>query len=369
MSFNYVYINSEQYKELDDVYLQYLTKHIPILEVDKYILLNMIIDYCIEPPKYGRSAKIIIKTLIIRKINTYLDTIRGKLNAFQNLNLNTEIITTSEKIIKKQKLTALSLIEGIINCTLNYYEKDIPINEHLTVYARVNRKNQNVHQLMNIAHGISLYEYIQSTPSNEDLLATFQNIARVLVQLQTSYEFIHGDFHAGNIFIRQEDGKITIIDFGYSTIKLPTKTTKIILSSPVDANLNSNSNLHLTEEEGLKAVDLFVLFEQLNKSTTIKLSEDNRNLITSIQKKYREKYNLENLISLHKLESMTQKLCKTDKFIRSKFIFLYPINFNIYDNIIFVLLNETILIQKRPRELNVKNIKNNIYASPSSKKK
>lgn len=305
-------VNSQ---DLDEEYLAYLIEHIPILGSDNYQLLNMIIDYC-TADKLGKKD-------IIQRINSYLNFIYKKVqqDPFENnaiLN-NTKNQGKINKIHKIHKISARALIEAIINCTLKYYTQ---FNMDITVNARVNNiGNKKIHQIMSYAPGVSLAQYIINHPTNEELLNTFKNIAEILEYLQDSFGFIHGDFHQGNIFIR-DDGKITIIDFGYSTIRLPLKDGYIILSCPVNENLESEFNLDLIHNSKLKAIDLFSLFEQLkivdvgSSSTEKILSIENNYLITSICKLY-------NLIEIKKI----QEFCKTRDFLSLDLSILYPVNF------------------------------------------
>ena len=89
------------------------------------------------------------------------------------------------------------------------------------------------------------------------------NIASKLLELQDNYLFIHGDLHLRNIMIL-ENMNIIFIDFGHSTIKLPTNSGKtIILSASVESNIERRLPLNLMEFNILRGIDLMHLFREL----------------------------------------------------------------------------------------------------------
>lgn len=272
--------------DLEPEYVTYLYQHIPILEssIDGELLLQLILNYCKDCKLIRSTLKYYnIRDNSLSKINLFLKKMiktEKKLNGFNNNENNnkSKVTYTKNKAIKKNNIDALGLIEGIILCTLNYYKIKNKNNNKKFPNINVNISNNQtkLNLKMSIAPGkdlgntiIDLYKDSKVTDKNSELFNILIEISKKLDYLQKNCGFIHGDFHSGNIFvdkkINEKNGKeeyiITFIDFEYSTIKLPSNKN-IILTSPVSENISRSDILNL-DENGLKALDLFHLIENL----------------------------------------------------------------------------------------------------------
>jgi hypothetical protein len=327
-------------EDLEPKYVEHLYKHIPILaygmdgnnqlynskstpDVNGTLLLQLILNYCKECESTKTSKESNIRLSSLAGINSFLKKMRGNvktLNGFNNNN-NSKVTYNKNKAIKKNHIDALGLIEGIILCTLNYYKNRNGNNNKKFPNIKVNISSNKtkLNLIMNKAPGdnlgkyiINLYKDSKITDKNSELFNILIEISKKLDYLQKNYGFIHGDFHSGNIFVKKIDEKngkekyiITFIDFEYSTIKLPSNKN-IILTSPVSENISRKTILNLYKEDGLKALDLFHLIENLksfreNNSTVYKF----KNHITEFDnfKKF-----IDNLTNLYNTQNINGKI-------------------------------------------------------------
>jgi thiamine kinase-like enzyme len=259
--------------DLETDYLKKLHKAIPILE-DKE-LLQLILNYCEEMQNTEQLKSSDVKK-ILRNINRKLKELKKielniELNTSNKRNTEKKNNTNITKFLKYDKIDCTSLIEAIIAFTFNYYRPDI------SPAIRLNKSNNSrfIHR-MNKIEGITLCDYIILHLSDIDFKTNFltilHKIASQLSLLQDNFLFIHGDLHLRNIMIIG-NMNIIFIDFGHSTIKLPTQNgmKNIILSASVESNIERRLSLNLMEHEILKGIDLTHLFREL-----LYLSETNQ---------------------------------------------------------------------------------------------
>ena len=332
--------------DLEHKYLEYLYKHIPILEygidgnnklynskstpgVNKKVLLQLILNYCkeCESTKPSKESNIIGGSLKV--INNILQKF-AKVNPDPFNSNKYKIEYNKNKVIKKFNINAKGLIEGIIFATFNYY------NDKSNLNVILNNRNKKIKLVMNKAQGKDLANYIidlyKSNNKNKDseLFKILIEISKKLEYYQQNYGFIHGDFHSENIFIYKNNGEyiITFIDFEYSTIKLPSNNKNIILTAPVSENISRKNILNLDEknEYPLKALDLFHLIENLKSflqnSNTIKAFGNNYNQFKDFINK------LDRLYPNRPLESKIHISTRKENFFNNSFSNLYPENFS-----------------------------------------
>lgn len=260
-------------------YSDYINNKIPILFSNNNLLFDYIIDYCKELRDNKTSNKNYDIRTILQKINRYLKELKeneikrlNNLKEYYNENEDEDevkIIKKNEKIINSHNLKAKGLIEIIIQITLNYY--DLKVNTKTNITLVRNTKNKRFLQIMNIANGVSLQEFIISIYNNDNilnkneyLLDALKLIAEKLDILQKECLFIHGDFHSNNIFIdiNNPNNPVTIIDFGYSVIKIPGKND-LLLCGAEESNISRKNVPNLLKYPYLKATDLFHLIQNL----------------------------------------------------------------------------------------------------------
>jgi hypothetical protein len=244
----------------NESYIEYLFTKIPVLNQD---LLELIISYSNQSEKFKRKEfldKITIKLRSDHKL--------GNLGPFNNL-LN-KVIVQNNKVIKSYSFKAKGLIEGVIHTTLCYSLQNI-YTPSVNIIQKLNM-NDRLHEVMNIAPGLSLEEYIMylfnsdADNKKELMIYVLIKIAQNLLVLQNVCGFIHGDLNEQNIFINESDGSVLFIDFGRSTCRIPIYNTRTcILSTPVAENLSYKYSLDINNEPRLKAIDLFYLVEKLSR--------------------------------------------------------------------------------------------------------
>lgn len=307
-------LNNISSNDLDPDYLIFLQERIPILN-NEY-LLKPILEYCkikniLDKKEKIREIKNILKKMFIN-VNNY-ETL--KINNYEQLKVNNNkklhVLKKNNKIIKLQEITAEGLIEAIINITLYYYElNEYTVNSRLNIikinnmkYDELNNKKRFM-QIMNLAKGTTLGDFIINLYSNKNIdtyekdnyiLDIFKTICNKLDFLQKKYLFIHGDFHSGNIMI-DEDENIKFIDFGFSSIKLPSKNKKIILTTPVECNIERNGQLDLNEDPYLKTIDMYHLIENLydfctSPDVNFNNKNDFKNFLVKLKKIYYKEKN------------------------------------------------------------------------------
>jgi tRNA A-37 threonylcarbamoyl transferase component Bud32 len=258
-----------------------LIEKIPILSNDK--LFSLILQYCTlsnEIPKPKNNS-----TQSPGAINPRLNIKYNKENAIKNINTklsqlynlvndpfgkNGTIVLKKNKYKKTQKINFKSLSEAIINVALYYYDRNATVNSYTNI---INNNNKKMEQVMNIAKGKPLGLYIIEdlyVNSNEETNEKFFNILKSIalkLSILQNYNFIHGDFHSGNIIINPKNiDEITFIDFGYSTIMLPD--SNLILTTPMNENLEFSMNFK--EYPQFKTIDLFHLFRDFNSFDSTK---------------------------------------------------------------------------------------------------
>lgn len=320
---------------LEEEYSNSLIDKIPLMK-DEYLLYeisnycNILNKVCFNPDnKYNNAME------IVKKITKYLNTLRGFI--ISNLSPESNINYIENEVIKRHKITGNALIEAIIHFTIFYY------NNGITTNVRVNLSDNKINQKMNIAKGKTLGKYIveniyidniNSEDKNKILLEILKEIARKLQVLQNKYKFIHGDFNSQNIFIEEMGNKynITFIDFGFSTIELPS-SEEIIISSFDISNVQRKYTMDLSKYDNLKAIDLFHLIEDFQsfQEHEFKISSESYKIFNKFIKKLRNLYKSKFTINSIKKGI----LCGHDNirmFTRSpdfndRFISLYPENF------------------------------------------
>lgn len=306
--------------DLDNDYVKYLYLKIPILKEenkDSVKLLQLVLDY-IE----STSKKVNYLTYLIFKKspkNILEKSFKNIIGHKKNIENNKKKFSqTNYKYEKIYNIKVLALIEAIILVTLNYYEKKNKNKNIIFPNTKIEITNlmQNVNTkeikfVMNKVKDIDLGNYILNLYKRDDIdsyqkeTITFnllQKIAEKLQYLQDNFSFIHGDFHSGNIFVKENnnnDYNINFIDVEYSTIKLPTKKNvnkTIILTSPLNENISRKEILNINKEPNLKALDLFHLIQDIK-------SFDNLNTIKKIN----------NSVKINELKTLITKLSKLYK--------------------------------------------------------
>lgn len=376
-------MNGYSISDLELKYVEHLYTHIPILaySIDNISLLEQVLKYSLEcENKRSANKASFIRYNSLEKIRLSLNKITKKINSNSGFNNdNTYVIENNKnnsKIIKVVPIKPLALIEAIIFCTLDYINKNKYKNNNKKFIPNINltSNNEKLYLKMSKAPGISLGHFIieiykdndlDEKNKNQLLLDILIEISKKLEYLQTNYEFIHGDFHSGNIFVDYDKNSnkiiINFIDFEYSTIKLPSIKKNIILTSPVSENISRRYILNLKEEYGLKALDLFHLIEDLKtfqmKTETVRAFNGNFKQFQDFVNKLGSLYEINGSLN-GKIHISTRK----DDFFNESFSNLYPENFS------EIKLNEfpqiPIITTKRPTE-----ISHHIYNSPPSKKK
>ena len=277
-------------KIFNDNFIEYLYKKIPIVRYNN--LLNLIAEYCEKIDKRWYLNNI---TRVLRTVYEL-----APLGGFNNI--NNKVFDKNGKIIKSYIIRAHGLIEGIIHTTLNYYNLKFTTNMNTLNKFNNNILGPRLYEVMNIADGISLDEYIKNlfnstimiNEKKEILIKILINISIKLQYLQNICGFIHGDLNEQNIFVNIETLDIIFIDFGKSTIKLPVYINyNLILSAPSDENLDFQYILDLNEFEQLKAIDLFYLIEKLSRFNRTAFSnfKEYLDIINFIKMNYKIKVN------------------------------------------------------------------------------
>jgi hypothetical protein len=281
----------------EDNFLKYIKNIIPFFNKK---LENLLIEYTIQY-RTMKPSDIKPKNLIngiLSKINTELINISNN-SKYKNINNNNDeqkmivgktnkIITSKEyngkNVINKiQKITHKAFIEVFINCVLYYYSELHNLNCIVPVIKLEISKNGNFHHIMedistnnSINTSVELGQYIISLfnssveNKNKILFEVFKKIAQKLEHLQQICSFVHGDFHPGNIFIKHnkynlndiDNITITIIDFGFSVVKLPIiNKNDCILASVEDIILKANPYINIQNEKSFhyKSIDLLFL--------------------------------------------------------------------------------------------------------------
>jgi hypothetical protein len=264
----------------------YLTKKISFLDDT---LLELIIQYSF--------------TSNFLPINEYLDSIRTNNNTSIKISSNTNIIYINNNVGKIHRDIAKGLIESIIHATLNYYERNNKISEKtIPELIKVIKKNGTLIQIMKKINGQTLQEYILENSSNSNkLLDILKRVAEKLSVLQNKYGFIHGDFHSMNIMI--SDNQIYFIDFGRSSIMVPTDNGFIILAGYIDDILSRKRiKENILKYPHLKAIDLFHLFNDISQYDNPNI----RNFMNYIKTMYMNR-------NVRNMENPTNKSVKRQK--------------------------------------------------------
>jgi len=355
--------------DLDDGYVTYLYEKIPILEKknkEGVELLQLVLNY-IESTEKGLNTQDIldnIKNSIKYIVNQKQPNIRNGININAFNNNNKEFINGNKKYTKRYPIKALALIEGIILVTLNYYQQNFPNTEIIITNSEKKNNTKKINFVMNKVQGINLGNYILNLYKTKNSIkkketitfSLLQKIAEKLKYLQDNFNFIHGDFHSGNIFIEKNwfGYNITFIDVEYSTIKLPTKNNKtIILTSPLNENMSRKKilNINKNKEPELKALDLFHLIQDIK-------SFDNPDRIKNINNK-KKIDELKELIS--KLSKLYKIPCKLSKKLHNSTRISGFFNDN-YSKLIpenFIKIKNIDSINNLKRKINNLNVKNN----------
>ena len=290
-------------KLLDTTYKKYILEKIPILNniIDvnnnNKSLLDIIIDYCTLQTKkfdYKDDVKnILFKINNELKKNANIYEINLNLNAKRN---NTETKKNKNKFLKMHNINALNLIEAILSFTYDYYiiDNDEKIYERFSI----NKTSKKIIlEMINLKNkeAISLDDFIKNlyksnnSNKNQILLNVLIEIAKKINDLQEKCGFIHGDLHSLNIFLIPIHNTyfIHLIDFGLSSIVLPTKNKnkKIILEMPVNIHLERFSRLDIDKDDRLKCIDLFRLIQYLYSrifSNNFKIDHEYMDFITKL---------------------------------------------------------------------------------------
>jgi len=256
---------------IKDDYKEKLFECIPILKYNN--LFGLVIEYCNELKSCEKTDKESYIT------NGVLSEILKILNQLKNEAINlSQIKNNNSKYIKKiNNIDVNGLIEAIILFTVKYYDEDITVQ-----LSRLNINNENMYITMNKAPGVTLAKYVKDLYETVDLPEEEKNnnfinilklVADKLYSLQKRCGFIHGDFHADNILI-DENENIYFIDFQFSIIRLPTKNinNNIILCGTESVNLKRKDIFDIKSNPELKAIDLFhliIYFYKLNTNKKI----------------------------------------------------------------------------------------------------
>ena len=189
-------------------------------------------------------------------------------------------------------------------------------------------------------NGQSLQEYILEYCSNSNkLLDILKRVAEKLSLLQNNCGFIHGDFHSMNIMI--SNNQIYFIDFGRSSIMVPTDNGFIILAGYIDDILTRKRiEENILEYPHLKAVDLFHLFNDISQYDNTNI----RNFMKYIKTMYMN-HNVRNMENKNKsfgkrggpIFNQVSQITRTNLFLHLNsppyslnYQFLYPENFAIF---------------------------------------
>lgn len=290
--------------DLDDTYYAQLVSAIPILENGE--LLQDVLDYCyiMMNRKKANNRQECIN--ILHKINRTLERLKSLVEGNIKLNIrnkkNNVVITSNNAnhFYKSDTISAVSLIEAIIAFTYHYHFADFSPSISLS-----NNKNRTGYfkQTMNKIDGITLGTYIFEHMNDENFEKNFlkilEKIVKILIHSQNNALFIHGDLHSGNIMISMDGKNIRIIDFGHSTIQLPTKDgKKILLSAAVDSNITRKYQLDISEDTVLKCIDLMHFIGSIY-NVKLKIPESKfKNIIKKLYKLSLLKNNID-LMNLH----------------------------------------------------------------------
>ena len=273
---------------IDLKYFNFLKENIPILRNDT--LWNYVMDYVnvINNIKHSSVQKCIenINKTLEDMHNNAVSYNTNQMNNLKNGIVFKKKIENNIKILKKHNLTAVGLIEGIIQLTLHYYDKDV------TLLSTLKKKKSKLWQVMlfseNKTLGEIIFEIYKSNSNNFDknnkCLMIFKEIAKKLNDLQEKCGFIHGDFHSGNILINENPKLIQFIDFGYSYICLPG--TNLTIFVPIQDNLNGSLS-KISNNNNSKSADLFRLIESFNNDETHVFKD----LIKQISERYFRNFN------------------------------------------------------------------------------
>jgi thiamine kinase-like enzyme len=294
--------------DLDDTYYAQLVSAIPILENGD--LLQDVLNYCyimMNRKKENNRQECIN---ILRKINRTLERLKNLVEGNIKLNIrnkkNNVVITSNNAnhFYKSDTISAVSLIEAIIAFTYHYYFPHYSPSISLN-----NNKNHNDYfkQTMNkidgITLGIYIFEHMNDENFEKKFLKILEKVVNILINSQNNALFIHGDLHPGNIMISMDGKNIRIIDFGHSTIRLPTKDNKkILLSAAVDSNINRKYQLDISEDTVLKCIDLMHFIGSIYSV----ISEIPESKFKNIIKKLYELSLLNRKINLMKLHKVRQ---------------------------------------------------------------
>ena len=301
------------WRDLDPSYLDMLHEKIPILfsDIDGVVLLDLVLNYVTACESTSTNKNVyIIKTL--HDINQFLKILLGMANDIEfNTGIKSGVITSNqlnnnngELFLKYQEIRADTLIEAIISLTVHYYSeihsyrnlvpelsvnhvKNIRFNKNNKAERYVRSKTTSVNkqyivQKMNKINGLTFGAFLKKMKDSDISIEIFENffieilckIADALNNLQVSCNFIHGDFHLGNVMIKFIENNfnieitgVEIIDFGHSIIQLPLidKSKKILLLGVIDKNLERKNSFDFDEHLWLKCMDLYNLFNTLNQ--------------------------------------------------------------------------------------------------------
>lgn len=141
--------------------------------------------------------------------------------------------------------------------------------------------NSNITSEIQKINGISLYDYLDNILSSSNIKPLF--VYNILIQIcdilqyyQENYQFVHGDLHLDNILVERDTGKIYLIDFGRSSIKIPILIPPSENQSTIEkkdfylVEFMNNSNIsdfpsfdhdfRFNDINKAKAIDLMLLF-------------------------------------------------------------------------------------------------------------
>ena len=305
--------------KMNENFYNYLTKKISFLDED---LLKLVIQYSF--------------TSNLTPINKYLHSINNNINI--NIPLHNNIIYINNDLGKIHRNMAKGLIESIIHATLNYYERNNKNSEKtIPELIKVIKKDGTLIQIMKKINGQSLQEYILENRSNSNkLLNILKRVAEKLSLLQNNYGFIHGDFHSFNIMI--SDNQIYFIDFGRSSMMVPTDNGFIILTGYIDDVLTKDKiKENILVYPHLKAIDLFHLFNDISEYNISNI----RNFMNYIKTMYMKR-NVRNMENKNKsfgkkrgpIFNQVSQITRTNLFLHLNsppyslnYKFLYPENF------------------------------------------
>jgi hypothetical protein len=273
--------NFPQNIKINQDFYDYLKKKISFLDED---LLELVIQYSF--------------TSNLTLINEYLNSIN---NTNINIPSTTNIIYINNNVGKIHRDMAKGLIESIIHATLNYYERN-NLTKTIPELIKVIKKNGTLIQIMKKINGQTLQEYIlENSSNNNKLLDILKRVAEKLSVLQNNYGFIHGDFHSMNIMI--SNNQIYFIDFGRSSIIVPTDNGFIILAGYMDDVLTRKRiKENILKYPHLKAVDLFHLFNDISQYDNTNI----RNFMNYIKTMYMNR-------NVRNMENPTNKSVKRQK--------------------------------------------------------